>query len=211
MAKKKKKTKKVTERKAYGITVLKSADSRVRKLRKDHEPNIHGNKVWNSSWCIMDFLISQGLPYGLNVLEAGCGWGPAGIFCAKNFDAQVTGLDADAAVFPYLNLHAEINGVEIKTYEATFDKLKKKELGDFQLVIGGDICFWDEMKKPVYKLVEKSIDSGVGQVIIADPGRPPFHKMANKVIKRIGGEVKEWSVDDEVKASAYLLIVGSLP
>ena len=82
---KKKKTKKVTERKAYGITVLKSADSRVRKLRKDHEPNIHGNKVWNSSWCIMDFLTSQGLPYGLNVLEAGCGWGPAGIFCAKNF------------------------------------------------------------------------------------------------------------------------------
>jgi predicted nicotinamide N-methyase len=159
----------------------------------------------------MDFLTSQGLPNGVSVLEAGCGWGPAGIFCAKKFDAKVTGLDADAAVFPYLNLHAEINGVDITTYEATFDKLKKKQLRDFQLVIGGDICFWDEMKKPVYKLVEKAIDSGVGQVIIADPGRPPFHKMAEKVIKRVGGEVKEWSIDDEVKASAYLLIVGSLP
>ena len=44
----------------------------------------------------------------------------------------------------------------------------------------------------------------------SDPGRPPFHQVADKVIKKIGGEVKEWSVDEEVKASAYLLVVGTL-
>ena len=113
-------------------------------------------------------------------------------------------------MFPYLELHAEINDVSMKTREGTFGQLKKKQLRKYQLVIGGDICFWDDMVKPVFKLVEKSIDAGVGQVIISDPGRPPFHEMSEKVIKRVGGEVKEWSIDDEVKADAYLLVVGSL-
>jgi len=52
---------------------------------------------------------------------------------------------------------------------------------------------------------------GVGQVIIADPGRPPFHRLSEKVIKKFGGEVKEWKIDEEVKAEAFLLIAGSLP
>ncbi len=206
----KKKKQKSTERHAYGITVLKSADARVRKLKSQYEPNIHGNKVWNSSWCIMDFIQQQGLPKGTRVLEAGCGWGPTGIFCAKNYGAKVLGLDADPAVFPYLDLHAKINGVKIKTREATFEQLKKKDLKETQLLLGADICFWDEMVDPIYKLVKKSISAGVQQVVIADPGRPPFHEMADKVIDKVGGEVKEWSVSEEVKARAYLLVIGSL-
>ena len=69
----KKKKSKTTERRAYGTTTLKASDARVRKLKKDYEPFIHGNKVWNSSWCIMDFLTQQGMPKGAKVLEAGCG------------------------------------------------------------------------------------------------------------------------------------------
>ncbi len=206
----KKKKQKSTERHAYGITVLKSADARVRKLKSQYEPNIHGNKVWNSSWCIMDFIQQQGLRKGTRVLEAGCGWGPTGIFCAKHYDAKVTGLDADPAVFPYLELHAEINDVKIETRQATFEELKKKDLKGTRLLLGADICFWDEMVDPIYKLVKKSVAAGVDQIVIADPGRPPFHQMADKVIEKIGGEVKEWSVDDEVKAHALLLVVGTL-
>ncbi|MGY8827469.1 MAG: class I SAM-dependent methyltransferase [Candidatus Latescibacterota bacterium] len=205
-----KKKQKATERNAYGITVLKAADARIRKLKKEHEPNIHGNKIWNSSWCIMDFLQQQGMPKGSKVLEAGCGWGPTGIYCAKNYAAKVTGLDADPAVFPYLDLHAKINDVTIKNWQGTFEQVKKKDLKGTCLVLGADICFWDEMIEPIYKLVKRSIDAGVDQIIIADPGRPPFHKMCDKVVDKIGGEVKEWNVDDEVKASAYLLIVGTL-
>jgi predicted nicotinamide N-methyase len=208
---KKKKTQKTTQRSAYGITVLKASDARIRKLKKEHEPNIHGNKVWNSSWCIMDFLREQGIPQGSKVLEAGCGWGPTAVFCAKNYGAKVTGLDADAAVFPYLDLHAEINGVQIKNWQATFEQVKKKDLKGTRLVLGADICFWDEMINPIYKLVKRSMAAGVEQIIIADPGRPPFHEMCDKVVNKIGGEVKEWNIDEEVKASAYLLIVGSLP
>ena len=210
MAKKKKKDKQTT-RQAYGITVLKAADPRIRKLKKDYTPFIHGNKFWNSSWCVMDFLARQGLPQEANVLEIGCGWGLAGMYCAKNHGANVLGMDADSAVFPYLKLHAEINDVEVGTWRCKFEKVKKKDLKGTNLIIGADICFWDEMVDSVYKLIKKAMKVGVGQVIVADPGRPPFHALSEKVVKKFGGEVKEWEVDEEIKAEAYLLIAGSLP
>ena len=122
MAKKKKKEKETT-RQAYGITVLKASDKRVRQLKKNFTPFIHGNKFWNSSWCVMDFLSEQGLPSESRVLEIGCGWGLAGMYCAKNYGAEVRGMDADSAVFPYLNLHAEVNEVEIETWRCKFDRL----------------------------------------------------------------------------------------
>ena len=210
MAKKKKKEKETT-RQAYGITVLKASDKRVRQLKKNFTPFIHGNKFWNSSWCVMDFLSQQGLPSESRVLEIGCGWGLAGMYCAKNHGAEVRGMDADSAVFPYLNLHAEVNEVEIETWPCKFENVKKKDLKGTNLIIGADICFWDEMVEPVYKLIKKAMKVGVGQVIIADPGRPPFHALSEKVIKKFGGEVKEWKIDEEVNAEAFLLIAGSLP
>ena len=208
MAKKKNKE---TTRQAYGITVLKAADARVRQLKKEYTPFIHGNKFWNSSWCVMDFLAHQGLSPKSQVLEIGCGWGLAGIYCAKVQGAKVTGMDADSAVFPYLKLHAEVNGGEIETWRCKFEKVKKKDLKKTNLVIGADICFWDEMIEPVYKVIKKAIKAGVGQIIIADPGRPPFQALSEKVIEKVGGEVKQWEIDDEIKAEASLLIVGSLP
>ena len=210
MAKKKKKDKQ-TARQAYDITVLNAAGRRIRKLKKDYTPFIHGNKFWNSSWCVMDFLARQGLPQEANVLEIGCGWGLAGMYCAKNHGANVLGMDADSAVFPYLKLHAEINDVEVGTWRCKFEKVKKKDLKGTNLILGADICFWDEMVDPVYKLIKKAMKVGVGQVIVADPGRPPFHALSEKVVKKFGGEVKEWEVDEEIKAEAYLLIAGSLP
>ena len=205
------KEKKKTSRQAYGITVLKAADPRVLAQKKKHEPCIHGNKFWNVSWCVMDFLSHQGLPPKARVLDIGCGWGLAGIYCAKNHGANVTAMDADAAVFPYLQLHAEINEVEIETWCCKFEKVKRKDLRQTNLIIGADICFWDEMVEPLYKLIKKAIGVGVGQIIIADPGRPPFHSLSEQVIEKIGGELKEWEIDDEVKADAYLLIAGTLP
>ncbi len=70
------------------------------------QPTLHGHKVWPTSFVLLDYLHQRGVPPQTRVLELGCGWGLVGIACAKMFQAQVTGLDADAAVFPYLQLHA---------------------------------------------------------------------------------------------------------
>ena len=208
----KKKKSKATERRAYGVTILKSSHSRIRGLKVDHEPEIHGDKFWNSSFLIMDYLQHQGLPKKPKVMEVGCGWGLAAIYCAKEHGAEVTGVDADSKVFPYLHLHAEINEVAVSTRRSLFQDLKKKHLAGLDLVIGADICFWDEMVDPLYRLIRKAVKARVGQVIVADPGRPPFDKVCEKAEKKLGGEVKEWKIDDgSVKTSGWLLIVGSLP
>ena len=133
------------------------------------------------------------------------------MYCAKKYGAKVTGMDADSAVFPYLKLHAEVNEVEVETWRCKFEKVKKKDLRGTQLIIGADICFWDEMVDQVYKLIKKAMKVGVGQVIVADPGRPPFHALSEKVVKKFGGDVKGREVDEEIKDEAYLLIAGSLP
>ena len=114
-------------------------------------------------------------------------------------------------MFPFLHLHAEINKVSVRTHRALFQDLKKKQLADQDLVIGADICFWDEMVDPLYKLILKAVKAGVGQVIVADPGCPPFDEVCEKAEKKLGGEVKEWQIDNgPVKANGWLLIVGSL-
>ena len=59
----------------------------------------------------MDYLGCQGLPEGVKVLEVGCGWGLAGIFCAKHFRAVVTGVDADLKGLGLQgNVHTKIQG-----------------------------------------------------------------------------------------------------
>ena len=212
MGKKKDKRSKSTQRTAYGVTLLKSNHSRIRALKNDNEPDIHGDKFWTSSYLIMDYLDRQGIKKGSKVMEAGCGWGLLGIYCAKKWGAEVVGVDADEKVFPYLHLHAEVNEVAVRTRRALFQGLKKKHLAGLDLVIGADICFWDEMVDPLYRLIRKAVKARVGQVIVADPGRPPFDKVCEKAEKKLGGEVKEWKIDDgSVKTSGWLLIVGSLP
>ncbi len=210
MGKKKKKGTKSTERHAFGLTILKASHPRVRALKQDHEPDIHGHKFWASSYLIMDYLSRQGLPPKARVTEVGCGWGLAGIYCARTHGARVTGVDADPKVFPYMHLHAEANEVSVRTRTARFEELKKKQLADQDLILGADICFWDSMIDPLFKVIRKSIKAGAQQVIIADPGRPPFDEVCTRCERELDAEVKEWRCS-EPRANGWLLIVGSLP
>jgi len=167
--------------------------------------------VWNSSYLIMDYLEHQGMPDKSRVLEVGCGWGQLGIYCAKRFGAQVTGVDADANVFPYLHAQAEENDVVVQTRKSRFESLRKCHLQDYDLMLGGDICFWDELVDPVYKMIRRAVKAGVDQVIIADPGRPPFDTVCEMAEKKLGGEILQWEVKSPTKAKGWLLIIGGLP
>ena len=199
-------------RTAFGLKILNASHPGVRQLKRDGAvAEIHGNKFWNSSYLIMDYLKKNPLPKRSRVLEVGCGWGLLGLYCAKKFGNRAHGIDADKNVLSYLDLHADINEVRMTREAKTFNQLTTDYLRDFDVILGADICFWDEMIDPVYKLIKKAMKVGVGQVIVADPGRPPFHALSKKVIKKFGGEVKEWEIKDEIKAEAYLLIAGSLP
>lgn len=179
---------------AYGILLLQNNHRFVRKLKKHYSPSIHGHKTWNSSFLLMDYCLhKQALGVNQRVLELGCGWGPASIFCAQHGSSIVTGVDRDDQVFPFLEVQAALNEVEVSTRKASFEKLSKKELSRFDIMIGADICFWESLTRIHYNLINRAFKSGVKQVIIADPGREPFFTLAEKCLSKYPDcELLDW-------------------
>jgi predicted nicotinamide N-methyase len=172
------------------------------------QPALHGHKVWPMSLVLIDYLHQRGVPSRARVLELGCGWGLVGIYCAKTFHAQVTGLDADAAVFPYLQLHAQRNGVHLATRHGTFADLPPHDLAAFDLIVGADICFWEELVDPLYQLVRHGVTVGVAEILIADPGRPPFDELCAQCLHQGAAEVLTWAMTTPVTESGRILRVS---
>lgn len=182
----------------------------IRRAKRVHEaPEIHGNKLWKSSCLIIDYLNKHPDPKPKTLLDAGCGWGVGGIWCAKAFDAKVTSLDADKHVFPFLAVTAELNGVTTKHKVARFEKLSTNYLSDFDTLIAADVCFWDELVSPLCNMVNRAIKAGVGRIVIADPERPTFHEMASRCIDKHGGEVLQWQTQGSLAARGALLVINN--
>ncbi|WP_230198458.1 class I SAM-dependent methyltransferase [Luminiphilus syltensis] len=201
----------VKERRFRGVIMPTSSHPAIRRVKRaGHEPSIHGTKLWKSSCLIIDYLCKNPPPSTEVVLDAGCGWGVTGIWCAKKWQSSVISLDADPAVFPFLDSVANLNKVQTTPLVKRFEKLSKSELESVDILVAGDVCFWDELVKPVGKMIDRAIKAGVKKVIIADPERPPFHDMAERVIKRHGGELLEWQVKGKIKASGALLVIDNL-
>ena len=118
------------ERSAFGLRLAKSSHPDLRRLRGLDSPRAQGHKTWNAGWLLIDFLQRQRLEKGLRVLDIGCGWGLCGIFCARRAAAVVTAADIDPRVFPYLNLHAQLNEVEIATCERSFAQMDSALLAE---------------------------------------------------------------------------------
>lgn len=193
-------------KKIHDIFVLKKNSPTLTNLRQAlPEPSIHGYKVWSSSFLIMDYLKDNPLETADSVLDIGCGWGMLGIYCAKTFNAKVTGIDADEWVFPYLRVHAAMNDVKIKTLNCRYQDIQSSLLAKQGVVLGGDICFWDELVDPLFELINLAVSQHVGRIIIADPGRSPFMKLARKCKKEFGGKLIPWQITKPRKDSGYLL------
>lgn len=198
------------ERQAFGLTVLYQGHPEVRRLQQEAaRPSLHGQQVWRSSYLLMDYLQQRSLRPGTRVLELGCGWGLVGIYCAKTFNAYVTGIDADEAVFPYLQLHAQLNGVNIDTRQCTFKHFPAQDLAAFDLIVGTDICFWDELVDPLHRLVRHGIKAGVAEILIADPHRSPFDELCARCAKTCDAEVLDWGIKRPMKVRGKILrVVG---
>ncbi len=153
----------------------------------------------------MDYLHRRGLPQGVRVMELGCGWGLLGIYCAKKFGALVTCVDIDPEVFPFLHLHADVNQVEISTMKRSFDGLRTKHLGEIDVILGADICFWDELAQPIRRLVLRALRAGVRLVLIADPGRPPFEEIGEYFVNKRGGALLDWTAQRPRRSEGRIL------
>ncbi len=195
------------ERTAFGLKILKNSHPEIRRLRSQTgTPSIHGNKFWKSTFLLMDYLQQHPPKKRTRVLEIGCGWGLGGIFCAREFDANVTSLDADDTVFPYLEHHARLNQAKVKTWKCRYENVRKADLADFDVMIGADICFWDSMVKPLYNLTRRASASGV-RVVMTDPGRPTFRELSEKAADKLDAYYDNWVTPHPHNATGLVLDV----
>jgi predicted nicotinamide N-methyase len=156
----------------------------------------------------MDYLQKHPPEHSDSVIDVGCGWGISGIWCAQNLQADVTSVDADPNVYPYLDAVAELNGVTTTPLVSKFEQLSVSQLAKFDMLIAADICFWDELAEPVSNLVDRAVEAGVKRILIADPKRPPFFVMADHCVEAHYAEVIDWQVEsDTIKAQGALLLI----
>ena len=92
---------------AYGVYLLQGQHPLVRRLKRIYEPSVHGHKMWNSSFLVMDYL--QHYP--------------------PSPSAKVTGVDTDRDVFPFLDVIASLNDVQVRPLRKRFEDLTTVQLG----------------------------------------------------------------------------------
>lgn len=191
-----------------GVKVLRSNHKDIRRLKNVHKPSLHGFRIWPSSWLLMDYFKRSGFNRHSRILDIGCGWGIAGIYCVKNFNSIVTCVDSDSAVFPYVHLHADINDVTVATLEADFSDLTGNYLKNTDVMIGADICFWDNMVETLKKMIIRALEYGVKNIIFADPGRPTFERLGQYFKSEGIGEILNWDISRPYSIQGRILRVG---
>lgn len=197
---------------AHGLTFLKPGHATIKALRREYgEASIHGTKVWDSSFVLMDYLLLDPIPDNRVVFDIGCGWGATTFFLMTTFGSRVLSIDADASVEPYLVAHGTINDLKPVFWQRKLSQLTREDLSMADTLVGGDICFWDSLRDDWWALLKRADRAGVRQVLIADPGRQPFYDLADKARERYDAELWEHSIRQPVKASRYVLEVNLNP
>ena len=197
-----------TGRRFRGAIMPTASHPEIRRVRREGKyPSIHGNKLWKSSCLLIDYLKQNPPEHAGRVIDVGCGWGASGIWCAKTLGSVVTSMDADPDVFPFLDVAAKLNGVTTTPLVSRFEKLTSRQLAQFDMLIAADICFWDELVDPVYRMVNRAVNAGVKHILIADPERPTFHEMAARCVERHCAEVIDWNTRSPIKATGAIMVI----
>lgn len=191
---------------AHGLTFLKASHPVIKTLKHSvGDANLHGNKVWDSSFVLMDYLQIDPIPGKRVVFDIGCGWGPTSLFLMNHFQSRVMSIDADDSVEPYLQLHGELNEIKPVFWQRKIRQLKTADLSMADTVVGADICFWDSLADEWKTLIKRAKKAGVRQILIADPGRQPFYDLSDWAVRKHSAELWEHDITRPVKATSYVL------
>ena len=125
----------------------------------------------------------------------------------KSNKQAVTGIDIDPGVRDYFNLQNTINNCSQEFQERSFESLSSDDLSHYQYLIGSDICFWDELTTPLFQLICDAQNTGIKNILIADPGRPPFWHLADLCTEKLNSEVITRRILEPWKSEKYILVI----
>ena len=161
----------------HNIKIPLSSDKQIQKIkRKNKKPISHGNKVWNSSLTIIDFLSRYNLQNINTAVDIGCGWGVVLAYLQKQ-GLDCGGIDIDKSMQDYVDVVNKINKTNVDVLYLDYTELPKEVFTKIDLVIGCDICYWEGHVQNIVDLVKKA----KCPVLIADPGRDTFWELTQQV------------------------------
>ena len=91
---------------------------------------------------------------------------------------------------------------------AVFNLCKRLNWQTIHTLMGTDICFWDEMTSPLFDLLTLARSAGTEQILIADPGRPPFWDLAERCVAELGAEIITRRIYEPWKTEKFILAIG---
>ena len=193
-----------------GVKALQTNHPAVKNIKRQQSGHTaHGNKIWRSNFVLMDYLSTYPPNQNSKILDIGCGWGLTSIYLAKIFEAKVTASDIDPNVEAFLRLHSSINKCDIKFQIKAFQDYSEQDLSHYDAIVSSDICFWDELVEPLIKFINRAKCSGVKNVYIADPGRPPFWALCDQCVGAYDAEIFTRKIYEPLKTEKFILAINN--
>lgn len=194
-----------TSFRVQGLTVTKPNHPEVKALRAEgHCPSHYATMIWGASYLLIDYLSRCQECHAQQAMELGCGWGLVSHYLSSVRDCDVIATDIDGQVFPFVELLGRLNRSRVDTCQASFANLRRQELSQ-QLLVGADICYNEEIAEQLELLFLHALEQGVGQILLADTGRPPFMDLAARWVWQGQAELIELSIERPTRYQGYIL------
>ena len=190
----------------HDIVIPTSAHGMVRNIKnKKISHQAHGNKVWNASLALMDYLSDYDVT-DHEIMEIGCGWGVVSSMLARK-GAHVQSVDYDPNVAPYYELIRELNNTQGMLRITDLTRLDLGDLAHIDWIVGADVCFWDEQLDGLVEFIKQALKAGVAEIMLADPGRKTFWRLEQYLNGFCQPELIEIKLNEPRQVSAYILSI----
>ena len=164
-------------KKIHNIKIPLSNNKLIQQIkRKNKKPVSHGNKIWNSSLTMIDFLSRYNMQNFNNAIDIGCGWGLVVAYLEKQ-GLDCGGIDIDVNTAPFVDVVNSLNNTHVDVLYMDYKKLPRAAFKEIDLILGCDICYWEDHIENIVNLTKRA----KCPVLIADPGRDTFWELTKKV------------------------------
>lgn len=160
-------------------------------------------KLWESSLVLANVVSSLKAKPGQTLLELGAGLGAPGLIAAAN-GYKVTLSDYEPHILDFQRVSAAASGLKGIEYKI-IDWTKPPELIQFDLIIGAEIIFRDDLFGPLLNVFDKYLAPGGAIYLTHDQRRKSLYKFMDMASDRYKILGKKMVITSEGKEQTIIL------